>query len=411
MDAYLEGGILYSKAETRTPWTPSLTWSERRRDCGRMFISIRKARKFVQVVATCCIVGLMIFWTPLDNSIMNHMKSYSYRYLINSYDFVNESLSISKHSLNRVASYPYLINHKEKCQQQDVLLLLFVKTSPKNRYRRNAIRQTWGNENYVRSQLNANIKVVFALGRLTDRTQQAQVQRKLILEDQTYNDLIQQDFLDTFHNLTLKLLLQFSWVNAYCPHAKFMMSADDDIFIHMPNLVAYLQSLAQMGVQDLWIGRVHRGSPPVRDKSSKYYVPYEMYQWPSYPDYTAGAAYVISSDVAAKVYEASQTLNTSLYIDDVFMGLCANKMRIVPQYHVFFSGEGKAPYHPCIYNKMMTSHGHVEDLHHLWKQATDPEVKNVTSGFLSRMYCKLVNIWLLCRIHYQNTYPCSAAFS
>ncbi|NXY02201.1 B3GN5 glucosaminyltransferase, partial [Pteruthius melanotis] len=379
----------------------------------RMFVSSRRVRKchFLQICATCFILCLMIFWVPFDNHIVSHMKSYSYRYLINSYQFVNDSLSISRDNLNRVSSYQYLINHREKCQQQDVLLLLFVKTSPENRHRRDAIRQTWGNEKYVRSQLNANIKTLFALGRPTDHLQKTQRQRELELEDQKYHDLIQQDFLDTFHNLTLKLLLQFSWVNAYCPHARFIMSADDDIFIHMPNLVAYLQSLTQMGAQDLWIGRVHRGSPPIRDKSSKYYVPYEMYQWPSYPDYTAGAAYVVSNDVAAKVYEASLTLNTSLYIDDVFMGLCANKMGIVPQYHVFFSGEGKAPYHPCIYNKMMTSHGHVDDLRQLWKQATDPKVKNISSGIWGRMYCRLVNIVLLCKLYYVDTYPCSAAFS
>ncbi|NXR37481.1 B3GN5 glucosaminyltransferase, partial [Zosterops hypoxanthus] len=377
----------------------------------RMFVSPRRVRKchFLQLCATCFILCLMIFWVPFDNHIVSHMKSYSYRYLINSYHFVNDSLSISRDNPNRVSSY--LINHREKCQQQDVLLLLFVKTSPENRHRRDAIRQTWGNEKYVRSQLNANIKTLFALGRPTDRLQKTRQQRELELEDQKYQDLIQQDFLDTFHNLTLKLLLQFSWVNTYCPHARFIMSADDDIFIHMPNLVAYLQSLTQMGAQDLWIGRVHRGSPPVRDKSSKYYVPYEMYPWPSYPDYTAGAAYVISNDVAAKVYEASLTLNTSLYIDDVFMGLCANKMGIVPQYHVFFSGEGKAPYHPCIYNKMMTSHGHVDDLRQLWKQATDPKVKKISSGIWGRMYCRLVNIVLLCKLYYVDTYPCSAAFS
>ncbi|NXI27182.1 B3GN5 glucosaminyltransferase, partial [Sterrhoptilus dennistouni] len=377
----------------------------------RMFVSPRRVRKchFLQLCATCFILCLMIFWVPFDNHIVSHMKSYSYRYLINSYHFVNDSLSISRDNPNRVSSY--LINHREKCQQQDVLLLLFVKTSPENRHRRDAIRQTWGNEKYVRSQLNANIKTLFALGRPTDRLQKTRQQRELELEDQIYQDLIQQDFLDTFHNLTLKLLLQFSWVNTYCPHARFIMSADDDIFIHMPNLVAYLQSLTQMGAQDLWIGRVHRGSPPIRDKSSKYYVPYEMYPWPSYPDYTAGAAYIISNDVAAKVYEASLTLNTSLYIDDVFMGLCANKMGIVPQYHVFFSGEGKAPYHPCIYNKMMTSHGHVDDLRQLWKQATDPKVKKISSGIWGRMYCRLVNIVLLCKLYYVDTYPCSAAFS
>ncbi|XP_019591364.1 lactosylceramide 1,3-N-acetyl-beta-D-glucosaminyltransferase [Rhinolophus sinicus] len=377
----------------------------------RMFVSGRrvKKRQFVRLFATCFILSLMFFWGPLDNHIVSHMKSYSYRYFINSYDFVNASLSL-KRSKNGAPRYQYLINHEEKCQTQDVLLLLFIKTPPENYHRRSAIRRTWGNEKYVRSQLNANIKTLFALGTPSNPLRRETLQRELVLEDQMYNDIIQQDFADSFYNLTLKLLLQFSWANTFCPHAKFLMTADDDIFIHMPNLIGYLQSLEQIGVQDLWIGRVHRGAPPVRDKRSKYYVSYEMYQWPAYPDYTAGAAYVISSDVAAKVYEASQTLNSSLYIDDVFMGLCANKMGIVPQYHVFFSGEGKTPYHPCIYEKMMTSHGHVGDLQDLWEDATDPKVKTISKGFFGQMYCRIIKIVLLCKLTYVDTYPCRAAF-
>jgi beta-1,3-N-acetylglucosaminyltransferase 5 len=335
------------------------------------------------------------------------MKSFSYRYLINSYDFVNDTLSLKRNTEG--AHYPYLINHKEKCQDQHVLLLLFIKTAPENYERRSAIRSTWGNEKYVQSQLNANIKTLFALG-TPHPLKGKELQKKLVREDQEYNDIIQQDFVDSFYNLTLKLLLQFNWSNTFCPHAKFLMTADDDIFIHMPNLIEYLQGLEQMGVRDFWIGRVHRGAPPIRDKSSKYYVSYEMYQWPAYPDYTAGAAYVISSDVAAKVHEASQTLNSSLYIDDVFMGLCANKMGIVPQYHVFFSGEGKAPYHPCIYEKMMTSHGHIQDLQDLWKDATDPNVKSISKGFFGQIYCRFIKILLLCRLTYKDTYPCKAAF-
>lgn len=375
----------------------------------RMFIGGRRVKKckFIQLFATCFILSLMIFWGPIDNHIVSHMKSYSYRYLINSYDFVNDTLSL-KHS-SEGARYPYLINHKEKCQAQEVLLLLFIKTAPENYYRRSAIRRTWGSEEYVRSQLNANIKTLFALG-TPNPLKGEELQKKLVWEDQLYNDIIQQDFVDSFYNLTLKLLLQFSWANTFCPHAKFLMTADDDIFIHMPNLIEYLQSLEQIGVQDFWIGRVHRGAPPIRDKSSKYYVSYEMYQWPAYPDYTAGAAYIISGDVAAKVYEASQTLNSSLYIDDVFMGLCANKMGIVPQYHVFFSGEGKAPYHPCIYEKMMTSHGHVQDLQDLWKDATDPRVKTASKGFWGQIYCRLIKILLLCKLTSSDTYPCRAAF-
>ncbi|XP_008979535.1 lactosylceramide 1,3-N-acetyl-beta-D-glucosaminyltransferase [Callithrix jacchus] len=376
----------------------------------RMLVSGRRVKKWqfiIRLFATCFILSLMFFWEPIDNHIVSHMKSYSYRYLINSYDFVNDTLSL-KH-ISAGPRYQYLINHKEKCKAQDVLLLLFVKSAPENYDRRSTIRKTWGNENYAQSQLKANIKTLFALG-TPNPLEGKEMQRKLVMEDQKYSDIIQQDFVDSFYNLTLKLLLQFSWANTYCPHAKFLMTADDDIFIHMPNLIEYLQSLEQIGVQDFWIGRVHRGAPPIRDKSSKYYVSYEMYQWPAYPDYTAGAAYVISGDVAAKVYEASQTLNSSLYIDDVFMGLCANKMGIVPQYHVFFSGEGKTPYHPCIYDKMMTSHGHLQDLEDLWKNATDPEVKTISKGFLGQIYCRLIKIVLLCKISYMDTYPCRAAF-
>lgn len=377
----------------------------------RMFVSGRRVKKwqFLQLCATCFILSLMVFWEPFDNHVVRHMKSYSYRYLINSYDFVNESLSL-KRSEDAATRYRYLINHKEKCEAQDVLLLLLVKTAPENYNRRSAIRKTWGNEKYVRSQLNANIKTLFALGAPSNPLTRKELQRKLFQEDQVYQDIIQQDFADSFYNLTLKLLMQFSWANTFCSHAKFLMTADDDIFIHMPNLIEYLQSLEEIGVQDFWIGRVHRGAPPVRDKHSKYYVSYEMYQWPAYPDYTAGAAYVISNDVAAKVYEASQTLNSSLYIDDVFMGLCANKMGIVPQYHVFFSGEGKTPYHPCIYNKMMTSHGHVQDLQDLWEDATDPKVKTISKGFFGQIYCRIIKIVLLCRLTYVDTYPCRAAF-
>ncbi|XP_004313150.3 lactosylceramide 1,3-N-acetyl-beta-D-glucosaminyltransferase [Tursiops truncatus] len=378
----------------------------------RMFVSGRRVKKwqFIQLFATCFVLSLMFFWIPIDNHIVSHMKSYSYRYLINSYNFVNDSLSL-KRSEDGAPRYQYLINHEEKCQTQDVLLLLFVKTAPENYSRRSAIRKTWGNEKYVRSELNANIKTLFVLGTPSDPLTRERLQRRLVWEDQMYNDIIQQGFADSFYNLTLKFLLQFSWANSFCPHAKFLMTADDDIFIHMPNLIEYLQSLERIGVQDFWIGRVHRGAPPVRDKSSKYYVSYEMYQWPAYPDYTAGAAYVISGDVAAKVYEASQTLNSSLYIDDVFMGLCANKIGIVPQYHVFFSGEGKTPYHPCIYEKMMTSHGHVEDLQDLWKDATDPRVKMISKGFFGQLYCRIIKIVLLCKLTCEDTYPCRAAFA
>ncbi|CAG13637.1 unnamed protein product, partial [Tetraodon nigroviridis] len=162
------------------------------------------------------------------------------------------------------------------------------------------------------------------------------------------------------------------------PQARFFMSADDDIFGHTPNLINYLHR--QLGARGLWVGHVHKGAPPVRYKKSKYHVPEELYPWPSYPDYTAGAGYVLSADVAAKIYRATLALNTSMYIDDVFMGICAKSMGVFPQDHAFFSGEGKAPNHPCLYGHMITSHGHTSDVRTLWRSATDPLVRYSSRG-------------------------------
>lgn len=368
-------------------------------------------------MSTCLVLSVvMLCWEHLDNSVVSHVKSVSFRYLVNRFSLVNKSLTIPREQARRFSNFRYLLDHTEKCKDQDVLLLLFVKTSPENIQRRNAIRSTWGNETFIQNSLGVTVKVLFVLGAPVPSDYSPYrgtfgPQEQLEFEDKLHRDLIQQDFSDSFHNLTLKLLMQFHWMHQRCAHARFLMTADDDIFVHMPNLVQYLQDMSRQGVTDLWVGRVHRGSPPVRSKSSKYYVPSDMYQWLSYPDYTAGAGYVVSSDVADKIYHATLTLNASLYIDDVFMGICANAVGVSPQEHVYFSGEGKAPYHACIYSQMMTSHGHVEDIYDLWKAATHPGQKEKTPGLLGRLYCTVVKVALLCRPYNVNTYPCKAAFS
>ncbi|XP_062413670.1 lactosylceramide 1,3-N-acetyl-beta-D-glucosaminyltransferase B [Pungitius pungitius] len=381
-----------------------------------MFVNFRRIRKcqLVQLMTTCLVLSvLMVCWEQLDANVFGHVKSYSYRYLVNRLDYINKSLTIPREQARSFSDFRYLLDHSGKCAGEDVLLLLFVKTSPENIDRRNAIRSTWGNETYIRSALGATVKVVFALGRPKEAEEEAGQPARgtgLVREDRLHGDLIQRDFLDSFHNLTLKLILQFHWMHTRCAHARFLMTADDDVFVHMPNLVGYLRGASRRGVTDLWVGRVHRGAPPIRSRDSKYYVPFEMYQWLSYPDYTAGAGYVVSRDVADKIYQATLTLNASLYIDDVFMGICANAVGVSPQEHVYFSGEGKAPYHTCIYDQMMTSHGHVEDIHDLWEAATNPQVKQKASGLMGRLYCTAVKMSLLCKPYNFNTYPCKAAF-
>lgn len=392
-----------------------------------MFINFRRIHKCqcVQLLFAGLILCVVIVcWEKLDHHVVRHVRSYTYRYLVNNYDFLNSSFIITsrKNGFNSVhagmGDHSYIINHPGKCRKagrdrkswDDVFLLLFVKSSPENFEQRQAIRDTWGNESFVWSKLGVSVKVLFALGTHSDVRKRSTVQAALLKENQAFGDLIQQNFADTFHNLTTKLIMQFHWAHEFCPQAHFFMSADDDVFVHMPNLVRYLQQLesGQSGARDLWVGYVFKGSPPVRRKSSKYHIPYELYPWASYPDYTAGAGYVVSGDVAAKIYHATQMLNPSIYIDDVFMGICAKAMAVTPQRHAYFSGGGKAPYHHCIFDHMVTSHGHATDMQSVWRAATDA---TMSRGHAGNLYCTAVRVMLLCLPYVNNAYSCMAAFT
>lgn len=377
-----------------------------------MFVKMPRIKKYQLRLISLCFSTLlfMAYWEKIDNKIVTHVMSFSYRYLLNSFTFINASFRVSPEDAIKYSNRRYLINHERKCDEKEVLLLLFVKSSSENFERRQAIRSTWGNETYVESTLGVTIRVLFALGLHPEPANRSKLKMQLFSEDQRYHDLIQQDFIDTFHNLTLKLLLQLGWKETYCRHAQFLMSADDDVFVHIHNLIHYLQGIGRSNSKDLWMGRVHRGSPPVRDKESKYYVSRDMYPWLAYPDYTPGSGYVLSRDVATRIYKASLTINPSFHIDDVFLGICAKVIDIAPKDHLFFSGEGKAPYHRCIYNQMMTSHGHVSDIREMWTRVTEAEVGQMPSGLIWRVYCTVMKVRLLCVPFISNSYPCKAAF-
>ncbi|XP_043111745.1 lactosylceramide 1,3-N-acetyl-beta-D-glucosaminyltransferase B isoform X2 [Puntigrus tetrazona] len=377
-----------------------------------IFFKMPRFKKYQLRLIIICFSSLMLmaYWEQIDNNIVTHVMSFSYRYLLNNFTFINASFRVNPEDAFKYNNRKYLIKNEGKCGEKDILLLLFVKSSSENFERRKAIRATWGNEAYVERMLGVTVKVLFALGLHPEPEQRRLLNMKLLVEDQRYHDLIQQDFMDTFHNLTLKLLLQLGWKETYCHRAQFLMSADDDVFIHIPNLIHFLQGIGRSNLKNLWIGRVHRGSPPVRDKESKYYVSQDLYPWLSYPDYTPGSGYVLSRDAATKIYQAALTINTSFHIDDVFLGICAKVLDIAPKDHAFFSGEGKAPNHPCIYNQMMTSHGHVGDIREMWKRVTEAEVGQIPSGLIWRLYCTVTKVRLLCVPFLSNSYPCKAAF-
>lgn len=57
-----------------------------------------------------------------------------------------------------------------------------------------------------------SVKLIFIIG----QTSNNETQNKIYDESETYRDLVQESFIDTYNNLTLKTIMMFKWVTNNC---------------------------------------------------------------------------------------------------------------------------------------------------------------------------------------------------
>jgi len=135
--------------------------------------------------------------------------------------------------------FEYILNNPDVCRDQDIYLIVFVHTAPDHLKRRNFIRESWG----LADNYDVNVRVVFIVGRTADDPDGRDVQCNLMLESDLYNDIIQENFVDSYHNMTYKAIAGLRWIDERCSHARWVLKADDDVFVNMFNLLRYLQCL------------------------------------------------------------------------------------------------------------------------------------------------------------------------
>ncbi|XP_027714462.1 beta-1,3-galactosyltransferase 2-like, partial [Vombatus ursinus] len=223
--------------------------------------------------------------------------------------------------------YPFLINHPDKCEgpRGAPFLLMLVMTRPQDVGIRQAIQQTWGNETLVPDVV---IRRLFVLGLSLPLFAQ-ELQALLEEEDREHGDLLQVGFLDTYHNLTLKVLKGLEWMAQYCPTAHYVFKVDSNVFLNPSYLVK--QVLQPNG--PLWpnfiTGRIYRKSVPFRIRGHKWYMPPELYPQDRYPDYCGGLGYVMSGPLALRILTVAQRIK-AIYLEDVFVGLCLKQLGVKP---------------------------------------------------------------------------------
>lgn len=235
---------------------------------------------------------------------------------------VSSSTNNEKRTSYPIASGQYLLNNPHICSGINPLhFLIVVHTAPNNFERRRDIRTTWANKNAYRG---INIKHAFFLGTDSNKQTLSLIENESV----THGDIVQGDFVDTYHNLTHKGILLLRWITEHCAHAQLIIKTDDDMFINIVEI--HLKILSQHKPNDKLIMchlRPNGTSPIQRDKgkwqvNDKYFR--HMINYPV--TYCNGYAVIISPGLVPALYHAS-LYTPFFWVDDVYLfGMLPSKI-------------------------------------------------------------------------------------
>ncbi|XP_072894828.1 beta-1,3-galactosyltransferase 5-like [Hemitrygon akajei] len=262
---------------------------------------------------------------------------------------------------SRLNGTSFLTRPAGRCDDSAPFLVLLVPSSPDEFEARSAIRQTWGSE---RRLGGARAVTYFLLGHGRDR------QDSIRREAAQHRDIIQGDFYDTYYNLTLKVLLGLEWICCYCRSPSFVMKTDTDTFVNTDYL---LELLSHAPRSNLLTGRIYKGAKPYRGTKNRWYISKEEYPGKTYPLYCAGSGYVLSTDLACRVWNISGTAPL-FRLEDVYVGMRVAELKVEPApihtKRVF--SNNREPFSICSYRRLVTSH-HVRNFEKLlyWKSLQD----------------------------------------
>ncbi|XP_033759944.1 beta-1,3-galactosyltransferase brn-like [Pecten maximus] len=238
-------------------------------------------------------------------------------------------------------------------------LLVLVKSAVKNDRLRMTIRMSWGRTK------RRNVKIVFLVA---DSPQTSQF---ISLESQTYQDIVQEDFIDNYSNNTLKTIMGYSWAVKYCSKADFFLFVDDDHFVNIPKVLLYIKSIPENERKTVFYGKKVVSAVPSRADSkwaiSKIHFPFHLF-----PSYLGGGAYLTSYSCALRFYHAFPYVDF-FWIDDVYLGIVAHKLNITAKHVKQFITNEENPSLDRGFFSHFNNHN-AEDMIKAWQRAQDKYV-------------------------------------
>ncbi|XP_046369546.2 beta-1,3-galactosyltransferase 1-like [Haliotis rufescens] len=229
--------------------------------------------------------------------------------------------------------YKFLMN-SDNCKGWASIVVM-VHTALHNVKKRQKIRNT---TSVCDTKHGSVLTVVFLVG----QTNNAPLQTEVAKESQKYQDMVQGNFIDSYHNLTHKHIMGYHWVLTHCQNVKYVIKMDDDVVIHLANVLRYLFS------NPVPEGHIMCFVVPGSGKrvTGKWAVSKKEYPFFKYPPYCAGFAYMTTLSVIRNLHTAS-TYIKSIWIDDVYatgiLALASKTNLIKFPKGQYFNGLSKPP--------------------------------------------------------------------
>lgn len=205
-------------------------------------------------------------------------------------------------------------------------LTILVKTSSFHFLQRGRVRSTWKPKKHIN---HLEYHIIFLLGYVFSPL----IQYEIDVESSKYKDILQANFSDTYHNLTVKTVMGFRWAVENCDKSDFFLVIDDDMGISLENMFPRLKNFKRG--DHLYMGHQCETVVPERRPTDKYYITYIEYPEKVFPNYVEGPAMVLSSFTLTTMTDMFPKVKP-IWLQDVYLGIIAKAVNITITHNKHF---------------------------------------------------------------------------
>ena len=249
---------------------------------------------------------------------------------------------------NTFLSDDYHLQQKQKTdnktqivQETNGLLLMLIISAPFHLNERQVVRQTWLSYlvNNSRSLGRSNVRAFkdptdeandlvihywFVCGHYYD--DESDIEGAVKNESNVYGDILRLEYTESYILLVHKTLSSLRFASKM--DVRFVLKIDDDVYLHFPRMIWWLRTASLP--EKLYGGYLLTKAKPIRKPLHKWHVSKQHYNKTYFPPYCNGPFYFMSRAVVLEVLEASFTEGSSFPLEDVFIGVLAQKVGVKP---------------------------------------------------------------------------------